>query len=369
MCRSEDKTIRRLQPRRGKRERYSPAVGASKILSSKTTKKKRKSSSKSLKKYGKETPSGGMESLLPSLIGVVILVVCVTAQMGFRGRPSVAGIDLGTTNSVICIQRLSKGVGVIDCVADPVTGSPIVPSVVSVYDRQKESKEIKVGPSSKTKTLLEPHPSEVAVGQAAKVRIDSHPQQTFYHAKRVLGRPYYDKSVTVLQQEVEFLIEEEETSKNHHTSSSNHNDIRLSIESESVFRANQDAALSPQQVGGHVVNYLIGLARDFLGHDNVKSAVLAVPAKFNLHQRRRTFEAFQLAGISVARVLEEPTAAALAYGLHKKEGVEKILVYDFVSNQICFRALLLLTDAWRAAFITCISYSSCSLILSCNLTS
>mmetsp|Transcript_7169 Transcript_7169/g.8205 ORF Transcript_7169/g.8205 Transcript_7169/m.8205 type:complete len:300 (+) Transcript_7169:229-1128(+) len=71
------------------------------------------------------------------------------------------------------------------------------------------------------------------------------------------------------------------------------------------------------------------LAREFLGHDNIKSAVLAVPAKFNAHQRRRTFEAFQLAGVSVARVLDEPTAAALAYGLHKKEGVEKILVYDF----------------------------------------
>mmetsp|Transcript_4330 Transcript_4330/g.9445 ORF Transcript_4330/g.9445 Transcript_4330/m.9445 type:complete len:316 (-) Transcript_4330:97-1044(-) len=73
----------------------------------------------------------------------------------------------------------------------------------------------------------------------------------------------------------------------------------------------------------------MSLTRDFLGHDNVKSAVLAVPAKFDAHQRRRTFEAFGLAGVKVARVLEEPTAAALAYGLHKKEGVEKILVYDF----------------------------------------
>jgi molecular chaperone DnaK len=77
------------------------------------------------------------------------------------------------------------------------------------------------------------------------------------------------------------------------------------------------------------VHHLMEITKKFLGHENVQSAVLAVPAKFNTLQRQRTMEAFKNAGVKIARVLEEPTAAALAYGLHKKEGVEKILVYDF----------------------------------------
>lgn len=290
-------------------------------------KKKKKKSSKALQKHGKDNPSGGLESLIPSLIGVVVLVVAVMAQRGFRGRASVAGIDLGTTNSVICVQRPSKGVGVIDCVVDPLTNSSIIPSVVSVYDLQRESGEIKVGPSSKTKTLLDPHPSRVVVGHAAKRRIDTHPHQTLYNAKRVLGRPYNDESVNDLKREVEFKIEMEEEQPNEGDQKSETETEKIPL--EPVFRVDGEVAIAPQQVGGHVVNFLMGLARDFLGHDNVKSAVLAVPAKFDAHQRRRTFEAFKLAGVKVARVLEEPTAAALAYGLHKKEGVEKILVYDF----------------------------------------
>ena len=294
------------------------------------TKKKKKKKSKALKKHGKDNPSGGLESLIPSLIGVSVLVMAVMAQRGFRGRASVAGIDLGTTNSVICVQRPSKGVGIIDCVEDPLNGSPIIPSVVSVYDPIREAGEIKVGPSSKTKTLLHPHPTKVVVGHAAKRRIDTHPHQTLFNAKRVLGRPFEDVAVEELKQEVEFTIEREaERPAEHEHETPNESSSLLPL--ESVFRVDDYATLSPQQIGGHVVNFLIGLTRDFLGHDNVKSAVLAVPAKFDAHQRRRTYEAFQLAGIKVARVLEEPTAAALAYGLHKKEGVEKILVYDFVS--------------------------------------
>ena len=196
--------------RRGKRDKegeYS-LVSAS-TVSVEPKKKKKKKVSKALQKHGKDNPSGGLESLIPSLIGVAVLVVAVMAQRGFRGRASVAGIDLGTTNSVICVQRPSKGVGVIDCVEDPLTGSPIIPSVVSVYDLQRESGEIKVGPSSKTKTLLDPHPSRVVVGHAAKRRIDTHPHQTLYNAKRVLGRSHDDDAVEDLRREVEFRIETE----------------------------------------------------------------------------------------------------------------------------------------------------------------
>ena len=227
--------------------------------------------------------------------------------MGFRGRATVAGIDLGTTNSVICVQKPDKGVGEIECIPDPSNNSPIVPSVVSFLEHW----ERKVGPSSKISSQLLPHPSHVVVGQAAKRRIDSHPHHTLYQAKRVLGRPASDPSVAELSQEVEFGV---------HT----HND-------DQVFFQVPDTPLpiSPQQVGSYVVHHLMQITQQFLGHDNVKSAVICVPAKFNTAQRQGTYEAFRAAGVSVARVVEEPTAAALAYGLHRKAGVDYILVYDF----------------------------------------
>jgi len=294
--------------RRGKREKnFIPSSPAINLTSPPTKKTKKTKQSRSLQRHGKDGPSGGIEALIPSLIGVSVLVVAVMAQRGFRGRASVAGIDLGTTNSVICVQAQSKSVGTIECIPDPFTGSPIIPSVVSFL----EPNERKVGPSSKILSLLSPHPSYVVVGHKAKQRIDSHPHHTLYHAKRVLGRPMNDPAVSSLKQEVEF-------------------DVVPDIESdgEVAFQVG-NMVISPRQVGSYVVNHLIQITKEFLGHENVKSAVLAVPAKFDRVQRQRTMEAFKAAGVTVVRVLEEPAAAALAYGLHKKEGVEKILVYDF----------------------------------------
>lgn len=228
--------------------------------------------------------------------------------MGFRGRASVAGIDLGTTNSVICVQSQAKGVGEIHCIPDPSTKSPIIPSVVSFL----EASERRAGPSSKVPSQLNPHPSHVIVGQAAKRRIDSHPHHTLYNAKRVLGRPFLDESVQELSSEVEFGIQRDrESGQAHFTVPDSH------------------LPITPQQVGSYVVHHLLQITKQFLGHDNVKSAVICVPATFNDEQKRRTYQAFQAAGVSVARVLEEPTAAALAYGLHRKEGIDYILVYDF----------------------------------------
>jgi hypothetical protein len=289
-----------LRKRRGKRDREGVFQGAQK-----TPKKSTKKKSKALQKHGKDGKGGGLESMIPSLIGVVVLVVAVMAQRGFRGRASVAGIDLGTTNSVICVQSPSKGVGQIDCISDD-NGSPIVPSVVAFL----QPEERKIGPSSKTPSKLQPHPSHVLVGHAAKHRIDTHPHHTLYHAKRVLGRDSNDMSVKELQKEVEF---------------------RIDSDNDTVMFQVDQYHIPPHQVGSYIINHLMTLAKNFLGHENVKSAVLAVPAKFTAHQRQQTALAFTNAGVQVARILEEPTAAALAYGLHRKDGVEKILVYDFVS--------------------------------------
>ncbi|EEC48892.1 predicted protein, partial [Phaeodactylum tricornutum CCAP 1055/1] len=151
----------------------------------------------------------------------------------------------------------------------------------------------------------------VVVGQAAKRRIDSHPHHTLYQAKRVLGRPSDDPAMTELREEVEFAV----------TADPEHG---------VVFGVPETSRpISPQQVGSYVVSHLMRITETFLGHDNIKSAVICVPAKFNAAQKLATYQAFRQAGVTVARVVEEPTAAALAYGLNRKEGVDHILVYDF----------------------------------------
>ena len=240
MCRNDSakSTMIPTRQRRQKRDKEGQYV----LLPSKNTspsKKKPKKQSKALQKHGKNSQSGGIEAMIPSLLGVGVLIFAVMAQRGFRGRASVAGIDLGTTNSVICVQAQSKAVGDIDCIEDPETGSPIIPSVVAFL----QPHERKVGPSSKIKSLLIPHPSHVVVGQRAKHRIESHPNHTLYNAKRVLGRPITDSAITDLRHEVEFQIE-----------GAGHDDDTKT--NEVVFRVD-DFSIPPTQVGSYIVNHLI----------------------------------------------------------------------------------------------------------------
>ena len=89
------------------------------------------------------------------------------------------------------------------------------------------------------------------------------------------------------------------------------------------------AVVSPEDIGAHILLRLLDMTADYLGYKQIKKAVIAVPAKFGARQKRATGEAYKRAGLKVMRVLEEPTAAALAYGLHKKPNVHHILVYDF----------------------------------------
>ena len=266
-------------------------------------------------KHGTTKPSGGVDALLPSLAIIGVLFFAALAKMGFRGRADVAGIDLGTTNSVVCVQRPSGGVGKIECIPDPFNNSPIVPSVVSFLDRY--------GPKMEPKVL---------VGAEAKMRIDTHPLHTVYHAKRVIGRPYQDDASKILSDEVEFKVVVDSNATNTVDGMEGvafriPHSMPSSAEGAADGRRHLD--IPPQQVGKYIVRHLIDMAKNFLGHENVKSAVIAIPAKFSSQQRIATAEAFTAAGIRVARILEEPTAAALAYGLDKKDGVNHIMVYDF----------------------------------------
>jgi molecular chaperone DnaK (HSP70) len=316
-------------------------------------------------KHADDSKSGGIDALLPSLLGVTVLLIGVMARMGFRGRSTVAGIDLGTTNSVVCVQsqKSSAGVGEIICVSDPATNSPVVPSVVSFLDNHhrksfrltKEERErhgdhwgrggVGIGiPSSRT---VLPHPVDVVVGRVAKGRIDGHPHHTVYHSKRIIGRDIDHPSVASLRSEVDFDVVPDERDGNGGVAMAafgipyhlpRHSDAVPSMEAASTIIASSSssssssmamAILSPSEIGSYIIHHLMNLVRDHLGHDNVKSAVIAIPAKFEPSQRDATIRAYEMAGIKVARILEEPTAAALAYGLHKRDDVHYVMVYDF----------------------------------------
>jgi molecular chaperone DnaK (HSP70) len=207
-------------------------------------------------------------------------------------------------------------VGKIECIPDPYNNSPIVPSVVSFIDPhhayvRKNKDEI---------SELHPHPAYVKVGAAAKQMINSHPHHTLYHAKRILGKSFHDEAVKELSNEVEFEVVQNKTG------------VALLVPfhaDEKDGTSTESIAISPHGVGSYVVNHLMQMTKEYLGHDNVKSAVICVPAKFDQSQKEETVKAFKNAGINVARILEEPVAAALAYGLQKKTNVDYILVYDF----------------------------------------
>ena len=95
------------------------------------------------------------------------------------------------------------------------------------------------------------------------------------------------------------------------------------------FLTSSGSTHTPEEVGSTIISHLLNITSLHLGHNQIKTAVISVPTKFNQKQRQATALAFKLAGIKVTRILEEPEATALAYGLVKKPGVNFILVYDF----------------------------------------
>ena len=318
---------------------------------------KKKKRSKMTNKHADDSKSGGLDALLPSLICVIILAFMLMAKLGFRGRATVCGIDLGTTNSVVCVQSpSSKGVGEITCIPDPATNSSVIPSVVSFLDHHyqrsfrltKDEKKNDIWPASEKRSYHVPHPVDVVVGQSAKARINSHPHHTIYHAKRIIGREYDHESVTSLIREVDFDIVAKQPMA---TTVENDNDDMIAAFNfpyhmppptettdggsngdhyiSTGVSASSSAVLSPSDIGSYIIHHLRTITRNYLQHDNIQSAVIAIPAKFGPSQRDATIRAFELAGLRVARILEEPTAAALAYGLHKRDDVHYIMVYDF----------------------------------------
>ncbi len=191
----------------------------------------------------------------------------------------IIGIDLGTTNSVVAVI-----IGDEPVVIANQEGSRLTPSVVS-WTKEKE----------------------VLVGEPAKRRAILDPENTVYESKRFIGRKYEE-------------VIEEAKRVSYKVVADDKGDASFEI-------PNIGRKVRPEEVGAQVLKKLKEAAEAYLG-EKITKAVITVPAYFNERQRQATKDAGKIAGLEVLRILNEPTAAALAYGLDKKSDV-KILVYDF----------------------------------------
>ena len=191
----------------------------------------------------------------------------------------VIGIDLGTTNSCVAIMEGGK-----PRVIENSEGDRTTPSIVAF-----------------TKD------DEVLVGQSAKRQAVTNPQNTLYAIKRLIGRRFEDK---VVQKDVDMVP--------YRIAKADNGDAWVEVHGKKM---------APPEVSARVLMKMKKTAEDFLG-EPVTEAVITVPAYFNDSQRQATKDAGKIAGLEVKRIINEPTAAALAYGLDKSGGDRKVAVYD-----------------------------------------
>ena len=191
----------------------------------------------------------------------------------------IIGIDLGTTNSCVAVVE-----GQQQKVIENSEGARTTPSVIAYTDND-----------------------EVLVGLPAKRQAVTNPENTLYAIKRLIGRRFDDEVVSKDADMVPYKI------------------IKADNGDAWVEAANKQ--LAPPQVAAEVLKKMKKTAEDYLGHE-VKEAVITVPAYFNDAQRQATKDAGKIAGLDVKRIINEPTAAALAYGLDKGKGDSTVAVYD-----------------------------------------
>src|SRR3989338_4154754 len=189
------------------------------------------------------------------------------------------GIDLGTTNSCVAVMDGKEW-----RVLENAEGARTTPSIVAYTDD-----------------------GEILVGQSAKRQAVTNPDNTLYAIKRLIGRRFDD---AIVQKDIKMVP--------YKIVKADNGDAWVRVKSEDK---------APPQISAEVLRKMKKTAEDYLGEE-VKEAVITVPAYFNDSQRQATKDAGRIAGLDVKRIINEPTAAALAYGLEKKKGDTKIAVYD-----------------------------------------
>jgi molecular chaperone DnaK len=191
----------------------------------------------------------------------------------------IIGIDLGTTNSCVAIMENGQ-----PKVIENSEGARTTPSIVAYSDDE-----------------------EVLVGAPAKRQAVTNPKNTLYAVKRLIGRRYGDAEVQKAIKLVPYKI--------------------VQAQNGDAWVEVRGKKMAPPEVSAQVLMKMKKTAEDYLG-EPVTEAVITVPAYFNDSQRQATKDAGRIAGLDVKRIINEPTAAALAFGMDKKEGDRKIAVYD-----------------------------------------
>ncbi|WP_018934740.1 molecular chaperone DnaK [Thioalkalivibrio sp. ALJ24] len=189
------------------------------------------------------------------------------------------GIDLGTTNSCVAVMEGDQAK-----VIENAEGARTTPSIVAFSDD-----------------------GEVLVGQAAKRQAVTNPQNTIFAAKRLIGRKFEEDEV---QKDIELV--------SYSIVKADNGDAWVEV---------QGKKMAPPEISARVLQKMKKTAEDYLGEE-VTEAVITVPAYFNDSQRQATKDAGKIAGLEVKRIINEPTAASLAYGMDKQRGDRKIAVYD-----------------------------------------
>lgn len=201
---------------------------------------------------------------------------CLTKE---KNMSKVIGIDLGTTNSCVAVIENNT-----PKVIENSEGARTTPSIVAYTD------------------------NEILVGASAKRQAVTNAKNTIYAAKRLIGRKFKEKAV---QKDINLMPYS----------------ITESANGDAWIKVN-DKELAPPQISAEVLRKMKKTAEDYLGHE-VTQAVITVPAYFNDSQRQATKDAGKIAGLEVLRIINEPTAAALAYGVDKTDKKDrKIAVYD-----------------------------------------
>ena len=191
----------------------------------------------------------------------------------------IIGIDLGTTNSCVAVME-----GTSSKIIENAEGDRTTPSIIGYADDD-----------------------EVLVGQSAKRQSVTNPQNTLFAVKRLIGRQFDDE---VVQRDIKMVP--------YSIVKADNSDAWVEVKGQKM---------APPQISAQVLGKMKKTAEDYLGED-VTEAVITVPAYFNDSQRQATKDAGRIAGLEVKRIINEPTAAALAYGMDKSVGDSTIAVYD-----------------------------------------
>ena len=204
----------------------------------------------------------------------------------------IIGIDLGTTNSVVAIMEGDQPKVLINS-----SGNRTTPSVVGFTDKD-----------------------ERLVGQPARHQQVTNPTNTVFSVKRFMGRRHNE-------------VKSEETMVPYGIIGGDNDLVKIKV---------HDKEYTPPEIAAMILGELKKVAEDYLG-ETVDRAVITVPAYFNDAQRQATKDAGEIAGLTVERIINEPTAAALAYGLEKKTNAK----IDSVHGSITARAVTLAFTSWR----------------------